>query len=62
MSYVIWVKGHLDPFWHAWFENLLIMHDGDGTILLSGCSPSAALEQTTQNSSSLMEDTNEEQR
>ena len=36
MRYVIRVKGHLDPFWQAWFENLVITHDGDGTTLLSG--------------------------
>jgi hypothetical protein len=36
MRYVIRVKGHLDPFWQAWFENLLITHDEDGTTLLSG--------------------------
>jgi hypothetical protein len=36
MRYVIRVKGHLDPFWQDWFENLLITHDEDGTTLLSG--------------------------
>ena len=36
MRYVIRVKGHLDTFWQARFENLLITHDGDGTTLLSG--------------------------
>jgi len=36
MRYVIRVKGHLDPFWQAWFENLLITHERDGTTLLSG--------------------------
>jgi hypothetical protein len=30
------VKGHLDTFWQAWFENLLITHERDGTTLLSG--------------------------
>jgi hypothetical protein len=36
MRYVIRVKGHLDTFWQAWFENLLITHERDGTTLLSG--------------------------
>lgn len=35
MRYVICVKGHLDPLWQTWFENLLITHEGDGTTLLS---------------------------
>jgi hypothetical protein len=36
MRYVIRVKGHLDPFWQAWFEHLSIKHESDGTPLLSG--------------------------
>ena len=36
MKYVIRVKGHLDPFWQDWFENLSITHESDGTTLLSG--------------------------
>ncbi len=36
MRYVIRVKGHLDPFWQEWFENLSITHESDGTALLSG--------------------------
>jgi len=36
VSYVIRVKGHLDPFWQAWFENLVITHESEGTTLLSG--------------------------
>ena len=36
MRYVIRVKGHLDTFWQAWFENLSITHERDGTTLLSG--------------------------
>ncbi len=36
MRYVIRVKGHLDPFWQNWFDNLSITHEGDGTTLLSG--------------------------
>jgi hypothetical protein len=36
MRYVIRVKGHLDTFWQAWFENLVITQERDGTTLLSG--------------------------
>ncbi len=36
MRYVIRVKGHLDPFWQEWFENLSITHQSDGTSLLTG--------------------------
>jgi hypothetical protein len=36
MRYVIRVKGHLDPFWQEWFENLSITHQSDGTTLLTG--------------------------
>ncbi len=36
MRYVIRVKGHLDTFWQAWFDNLSITQDRDGTTLLSG--------------------------
>ena len=36
MRYTIRVKGHLDTFWQAWFENLSIAHESDGTTLLSG--------------------------
>jgi hypothetical protein len=36
MRYVIRVKGHLDTFWQAWFENLSITHESAGTTLLSG--------------------------
>jgi len=36
VSYVIRVKGHLDPCWQAWFENLVITHESEGTTLLSG--------------------------
>ena len=35
MRYVIRVKGHLDPFWQVWLENLVITHESDGTTLLS---------------------------
>jgi hypothetical protein len=36
MRYVIRVKGHLDTFWQAWFDNLSITQERDGTTLLSG--------------------------
>ena len=36
MRYVIRVRGHLDAIWQAWFENLSITHESDGTTLLSG--------------------------
>ena len=36
MRYVIRVKGHLDAIWQAWFENLSITRESDGTTLLSG--------------------------
>jgi len=36
MRYVIRVKGHLDILWQAWFENLSITHESDGTTLLYG--------------------------
>ncbi|HEU5200838.1 MAG TPA: hypothetical protein VFU32_14465 [Ktedonobacterales bacterium] len=36
MRYVIRVRGHLDAIWQAWFENLSITRESDGTTLLSG--------------------------
>ena len=36
MRYIIRVEGHLDTCWQAWFENLSITHERDGTTLLSG--------------------------
>jgi len=42
MKYIIRVKGHLDPFWQAWFENLSITHEKDGTTRLSGLIPDRA--------------------
>jgi hypothetical protein len=36
MRYNIRVNGHLDTYWKAWFENLLITQQSDGTTLLSG--------------------------
>jgi hypothetical protein len=36
MRYIIRVKGHLDPFWQEWLENLSITHQSDGTTQLTG--------------------------
>jgi hypothetical protein len=32
----IWIKGHLDPSWQEWFENLRIDHDASGRTMLYG--------------------------
>jgi len=34
--YRITIQGHLDPRWSAWFENLSITQQPDGTTTLSG--------------------------
>jgi hypothetical protein len=34
--YRIRVNDHLDPSWSAWFDDLFIWHDADGTTTLSG--------------------------
>ena len=34
--YVIRIKGHLDDRWAAWFDDLRLTHDGDGTTILRG--------------------------
>ena len=34
--YHIRVKGHLDPVWSDWFENLTIIHTADGETTLAG--------------------------
>ena len=36
MNYVIRMQGHLDPVWQAWFEDLTVTHEHDGTTLLCG--------------------------
>jgi hypothetical protein len=36
MRYTLRVKGHLDPSWQAWFDDLSISHQIDGTTLLAG--------------------------
>lgn len=42
MRYIIRVKGHLDPFWQEWFENLSITHESGGITRLSGPIPDRA--------------------
>jgi hypothetical protein len=42
LRYVIRVKGHLDPCWQEWFDDLSITHEQDGTTLLSGPIPDQA--------------------
>lgn len=42
MNYIIRVKGHLDPFWQEWFENLSISYEQDGITRLSGLIPDRA--------------------
>jgi hypothetical protein len=32
----IWIKGHLDPSWQEWFEDLQIAPDGPDTTMLCG--------------------------
>jgi hypothetical protein len=34
--YQIRVDGHLDDHWSAWFGNLTLSHEGEGTTSLSG--------------------------
>ena len=34
--YEIRLTGHLDAHWAAWFDGLTVIHDGDGTTVLSG--------------------------
>ena len=35
-SYRLRIRGHLDPDWSAWFDNLTITQDDDGTTTLTG--------------------------
>lgn len=35
-GYVLRVSGHLDPHWSAWFGDLTLTHDDDGTTSLRG--------------------------
>ena len=41
-GYRLRVDGHLDQHWSAWFGNLTVTHESDGTTSLSGCVPDQA--------------------
>jgi hypothetical protein len=34
--YRVRIRGHLDPLWSAWFDNLAIAPQADGTTTLTG--------------------------
>ena len=34
--YVVRIRGHLDPGWSTWFDNLTISQEDDGTTTLTG--------------------------
>ena len=34
--YQITIKGHLDTHWSAWFEDMTISNEADGTAVLQG--------------------------
>lgn len=36
MHYRIRIQGHLGPSWQAWFANLQVVQEDDGTSLLAG--------------------------
>ena len=36
VCYELRVGGHLDDYWSAWFDDLTLTHDSDGTTSLSG--------------------------
>ena len=36
MSYQIRVKGHLRPEWTEWFDDMTIIHETNGTTIMSG--------------------------
>ncbi len=36
IRYRIWIKGHLDPSWQEWFDDLQIAPDGPDTTVLCG--------------------------
>ena len=42
-DYRIRLKGHLDPKWSEWFEQLVISTDGPDTILTGAVADQAAL-------------------
>ena len=35
-TYHIRLKGHLDDHWSAWFDNMAISNEADGTAVLQG--------------------------
>ena len=39
MDISIRVKGHLDEGWQSWLEDLQILHESDGTTMLTGTLP-----------------------
>lgn len=42
MQVVIRIQGHLDQSWQQWLEELVIVHEPDGTSLLFGTLPNQA--------------------
>ncbi len=36
VRYVIKIKGHLDPQWSEWFENMTFIHNDCGETILAG--------------------------
>ncbi|HLJ36029.1 MAG TPA: hypothetical protein VKU38_20390 [Ktedonobacteraceae bacterium] len=42
MYYRIRVKDHLDPSWQTWLANLEVVHESEGTTLLTGYLPDQA--------------------
>jgi hypothetical protein len=42
MHVSIRIKGHLDPSWQPWLEELVIVHEEGGTSRLSGTLPDQA--------------------
>ena len=42
IGYQIRVKGHLRPEWTEWFDDMIIIHETDGTTTLSGPVPDQA--------------------
>lgn len=40
--YQLRVDGHIDDHWAAWFDNLTLTHESDGTTTLRGAVPDQA--------------------
>jgi hypothetical protein len=40
--YHIWVKGHLENHWSAWFDNMTISNEASGEAVLRGPLPDQA--------------------